>query len=99
MAKKMKLEEPLFIGLGVAALAKERAQDFLDYLVKEGKLAAKDQAKMRKELAARGKKEYRTMSGGYDKAVRETLKMLDIPTRSEFEALKRQVAGKKKKRS
>ncbi|TAK03809.1 hypothetical protein EPO34_01445 [Patescibacteria group bacterium] len=99
MAKKLKLEEPLMLGLGVASLAKERAADFLDYLLKEGKLAAKDQARMRKDLAARGKTEYRAMSTGYGKAVRETLKTLDIPTRSEFEALKRRVAGKKKKRS
>ncbi len=98
MANKLKLEEPLLIGLGIASLAKERTKDFLEFLMKEGKLAAKDQAKMRKKLVAQGEKEYRAMSKGYEKAVRETMNMLNVPTRSEFEALKRKVEGKKKRR-
>ncbi|MBI2551166.1 hypothetical protein HYV73_02360 [Candidatus Uhrbacteria bacterium] len=96
MAKKFTIEEPLLISLGVASLAKERAEDFLEFLMKEGKLAVEDQAKMRQKLAAQGEKEYQAMSKWYEKAVRETLKILNIPTRSEFESLKRKVTGKKR---
>ena len=96
MANKLKLEDTLLIGLGVASLAKGRMKEVLSYLAKQGKLATKDQAKMQKKLIEQGKREYTVLSKGYEKAVRQTLKMLNIPTRSEFEALKRTVARNKK---
>lgn len=95
MEKKIGLDEALLVGLGVAAMAKEQAEDFLNFLRKEGRLASKDQAKLRKQLVARGEKEYRAMTKGYGAAVKRTFEILNVPTRSEFEALKRKVEKKK----
>lgn len=95
MPKKIKLENTLLIGLGAASIAKERAQDFVDFVLKQGKLAAKDQKKLRSKLIKQGQREYASMSKAYEKAVRQTLAALNIPTRSEFEALKRKVSKKK----
>lgn len=96
MKKKISLQESLTLGMGIASIAKERAEDFIEYIAKEGKTAIKDQGKLRARLMARGEKEYHAMARGYDRAVRKTLKTLNVPTRSEFEALKRKVEGKKK---
>lgn len=96
MKNKISLQESLALGMGVAAVAKERAEDFIEYLAKEGKTAIKDQGRMRARLMARGEKEYAAMARGYDNAVRKALRALNVPTRSEFEALKRKVEGKKK---
>lgn len=89
-------EEALLAGLGVMSLAKGRVEEFIGSLVKDGKLAIKDQKNLRKRLIAEGQKEYRTMTRGYQKIVRETLKTLNVPTRSEFDALKRLVEKKRR---
>lgn len=90
------MQESLELGLGVASVARERAEEFVEYLAKEGKSAIRDQAKLRARLVARGEKEYRAMARGYENAVRKVLKAMSVPTRSEFEALKRKVEEKKK---
>ncbi|OGH73756.1 MAG: hypothetical protein A3C90_01145 [Candidatus Magasanikbacteria bacterium RIFCSPHIGHO2_02_FULL_51_14] len=95
-AKPVKIEDALLVGLGAAGVARERATDFFEYLIKEGKLAVKDKQKLRKKLTTKGEKELHMMTKVYESAVKSVLHTLNIPTRSEFEALKRRVGPKRK---
>jgi len=93
--KKMKTEDALYVGLGVASMAKDYFEDFLDFLQKEGKMMKKDRAGMSGKLKSAGKQEYDRMEKMYQTGVEKALKAMNIPTRKEFNALKAKVEGKK----
>lgn len=96
MAGKPLLEDAFLMSLGLASMAKERAAEVLEYMVKEGRLAAKDQAKLQKRLVAQGEKEYQAMRRSYEASLGTALKALNVPTRKEFEALKKKVEKRRK---
>lgn len=98
MPKSSPFEEALFLSLGAAATARERLTDFLDYLIKEGKAATTDRRKLQKQLEAKGQREYRKMKQVYEQSVQSALKTMGIPTRKEFEALRREMAKPKSRR-
>lgn len=80
MPKRDHVEESLFLGLGLASLLRGRMQAFLDFLVKEGKLAAKDQKKFRKQLVDAGEKEYGSLVKEYERYARGVMSALqDVP--------------------
>ena len=91
MSKPSPVEQALFLSLGAAATARERLTDFIDYLIKEGKAATTDRDKLMKQLNVKGEAEYKKMKKTYENAIHATLKAMDIPTRKEFEALRREV--------
>lgn len=73
-----------YASLGLAVLAKDQVEAVASALVKEGKLLAKDKGKFKKGLETKGQD-----------LMTAVWKNLDVPSRKEFEALKRQVAGKR----
>ena len=91
MSKSSPVEQALFLSLGAAATARERLTDFIDYLIKEGKSATPDRDKLMKQLNVKGEAEYKKMKKTYESAINASLKAMDIPTRKEFEALRKEV--------
>lgn len=91
MSKKPILEDAFILSLGLASIVKDRAADFVEFLVKEGKLAVKDRQKLRNQLASQGEKEFRMMKKVYEKSLATALKAMNVPTRKEFNALKKKV--------
>lgn len=91
MSKPSSVEQALFLSLGAAATARERLTDFIDYLIKEGKAATTDRDKLMKQLHAKGETEYNKMKKTYESAIHASLKAMDIPTRKEFDALRKEV--------
>ncbi|MFA5800650.1 MAG: hypothetical protein WC840_06910 [Candidatus Peribacteraceae bacterium] len=98
MSKPSPLEEALFLSLGAAATARERLTDFIDYLIKEGKTTTTDRRKLQKQLETKGRKEYRKMRQVYEQSVQSALRTMGIPTRKEFEALRREMTTSKTRR-
>lgn len=95
MPKRDQFEESLFLGLGFAALLRGRMQAFLDFLVKEGKLAVKDQKKFRKQLTDAGAKEYGSLVKDYEQYAKRVMGALkDVPGKAEHTKKK---SGKKAK--
>ncbi len=87
-------------GVGAVALTREKVEALVEDLVKRGEVAQKDKSSLLNEMlnsVEKGKQEVREF---VHKEMEKALKALDIPTRSEFEALKKQVnsrqAGKTK---
>lgn len=95
---KKKTEDVFLMGLGLLSMSKDRVSDMVDFFVQEGKLAMKDQKKLKKQLLTQGGKEYKKMMGMYEKTVQSTLKVMNVPTRKEFDALKKKVDGQSKKK-
>lgn len=53
--------EAVYIGLGIASLAKDEIEGVISYLSKKGKPLAKDYTKTKKELISNGKKEFESL--------------------------------------
>lgn len=83
------------MSLGLATFTKDRMAELLKAVEKKAGRALKEKAKTRKELIARGRKEYQSLTRAYERALHTALKTLDIPSRQEFDALKRKVGSKK----
>lgn len=92
--KQLNAEEMLYTGFGLAVMAKDQLDAFTSFLVKEGKLVAKDQGKFQKDLAKKGEGAYKKMKLEMEKTMSYVLKQMNMPTRKEFDALKRKVDGK-----
>ena len=88
-------KEILHLGLGLASLAKDQLETISSALLNEGKLLAKDQKHFKKDLETKGQLLYQQMLREMEKTNRTVLKKMNIPSRKEFEALKRQVTGKR----
>ncbi len=91
MKKFSKPEEAMLMSLGITTFTKDRFAELLKVFEKKAGLALKEKEKTRKELIARGKKEYQSLTRAYERALHNALKTLDIPSRKEFESLKRKV--------
>lgn len=96
------LVQKMFLaGLGAMALTKEKVEALVDDLVKRGEVAKKDQSKLLDEMLGSVEKGKQEIKEFVHKEMEKALKILDIPTRSEFEELKKKVnarpTGKAKK--
>ncbi|MBF8280245.1 MAG: hypothetical protein HW383_18 [Candidatus Magasanikbacteria bacterium] len=95
--KTTSLNEAVLLSLGLAALARERAEKLISALAKEGKTAWNNQAKLRAEIAKRGEKELQALLKTAQKAADDALKMMSATTQREFNALRKKVGGAKRK--
>jgi poly(hydroxyalkanoate) granule-associated protein len=85
------IKKMLLAGVGALALTKEKVEVIVDDLVKRGEVAQKDKSSLLNEMlnsVEKGKQEIREF---VHKEMEKIIQSLDIPTRSEFEALKKQV--------
>lgn len=80
-------EESMYLGLGIASLAKYQVENFLTFLVKEGKIFTKDHSKIRKQLTRSGEKEYKKLKKLMEKSL--------LAASQKIEATAHKVGGKK----
>jgi len=81
-------------GIGAAALTKEKIESLLDDLIKRGEIAREDKTSLLNEMLNSIEKGRQETHKFIRKELEIALKALDIPTRSEFEALKKQVKSR-----
>ena len=62
-------EETIYIGLGIASLAKDEIEGVISYLSKKGKPLAKDYTKTKNQLISNGKKEYESIKAFTEKTL------------------------------
>ena len=85
------IKKTMLVSAGLAAMTREKIEEMIDELVKKGELSEKEGKEMVDELVEKTKKYKKDMEGRVEKLVADTLKKLDIPTRSEVEELKKKV--------
>lgn len=90
------LRRVLMAGIGAAVLAQEEIEDFVNKLVERGEIAEGDARQLvndvvdsQKQMVQSGT---RRAEGALDKQLDGTLNRLNIPTKSEIEALSEQIA-------
>jgi poly(hydroxyalkanoate) granule-associated protein len=86
----------LLAGVGVVALAQEEAEAFVNKLVERGELAEKDGRQLIKDMMERRKKaaeEVEEEEVDLDVRIERILHRLNVPTKSDIDALSRQITA------
>ncbi len=96
MDMKDTLERLFTLGLGTIAVTKEKAEQVAKELMKEGQLNKKEADAMVKRLMKKGEESRQELDAAVERAIQGVMKKLDIPSRSEVEKLRAEVARLKK---
>jgi poly(hydroxyalkanoate) granule-associated protein len=109
---KVKVEEPaeeevnpllgmarkvLLAGMGAVVLTQEEMEKFVARLVERGEIAEKDGKKLVQDVLAKRKKEAQKAEDELSKRIEEQLDRLNIPTKSDIEALSAKITALTKK--
>jgi poly(hydroxyalkanoate) granule-associated protein len=81
----------ILAGIGLASLTREKAEEFAKELINRGELSENDKAKFVKDVMDQTEKSKTELEKKIEKSLEEILAKLNIPTRKEFEELKKKV--------
>ncbi len=87
------LRKVLLAGIGAVALAQEEAEDLVNRLVERGEIAEQDGRKLVKDLRERRKKTTAKAEDELDKRVEELLSRMNVPTKTDLEALSAKISA------
>jgi len=91
------IERMFLAGVGALTLTKEKAEKTMGDLVKKGEVAKKDQPEFVKRLLERGKASRAEIEKIVEKTVKNVLDKLNVPTKSDIDALMKKTEELKKK--
>jgi len=83
--------------IGAVALAQEEVEDFVNKLVERGEIAEKDGKKLIRETMEKRKKEAKKAEDQLDKRMEEIMDHMNVPTKSDIEALSAKISALTKK--
>jgi poly(hydroxyalkanoate) granule-associated protein len=87
----------LLASIGAVALAQEEVEDFVNKLVERGEIAEKDGKKLIRETMEKRKKEAKKAEDQLDKRMEEILDRMNVPSKSDIEALSAKISALTKK--
>lgn len=82
----------LLASLGAAVLTKDKAMEFLEQSVAQGKMSTQEAERLAEELVAESKRQARAWGDKASQAVDKAAVALNLVQRSELEALERRLA-------
>jgi len=85
------IKKSMLIGVGLAALTREKIENTVDELIKKGEISEKEGKEAIDELMEKSKEFKKELTEKVEKAVADAIKKLNIPTRKEFAELKNKV--------
>ncbi len=87
----------LLAAIGAIALAQDEIEDFVDRLIERGEIAEKDGRKLVREVMDRRQKTSKDTEAEMVKRVESVLDRLNVPTKSDIEALSEKITTLTKK--
>jgi polyhydroxyalkanoate synthesis regulator phasin len=87
----------LLASIGAVALAQEEMEEFVNRLVERGELAEKDGKNLVREMMERRKKGAQKAEDMMDKRMEDLLSRMNIPSKSDIDALSARIAALSKK--
>lgn len=90
-------EKILDLELGILSITSEKIKPVIDELVEKGEMTRGEAKEYIDELAKKGKKNKKKIRGEAEKAIKNYLNELDIPTREELKELKSEIKELKEK--
>lgn len=91
------IERLINAGFGAIAITKEKAEKIVEELVKKGEVTKKDKPEFVKNLVEKGKEGRAEIEKLVEKSMTNVLNKLNIPTKSDIDALMKKIdrLGKK----
>ena len=83
--------------MGAMALAQEELEQFVGKLVERGEIAEKEGKKLVREAMEKRKKETKKAEGELDKRMEEILARMNVPSKSDIDALSAKITALTKK--
>jgi len=83
--------------MGAVALAQEELEQFINKLVERGEIAEKDGKKLVHEAMDKRKKETKKAEGEVDKRMEDLLGRMNVPSKSDIDALSAKITALTKK--
>ncbi len=87
----------LLASIGAVALAQEEVEHFVNKLVERGELAEQDGKKLVRDVMEKRKKEAKKAEDEVDKRLEELLARMNVPTKSDIDALSAKITALTKK--
>lgn len=87
----------LLASIGAVALAQDELEEFVNKLVERGEIAEKDARKLVQDLREKRSKGAARAEEELSKRIEEILKRMDIPTKSDIQALSAKITALTKK--
>ncbi len=87
----------LLAGIGAVALTQEEVERFVGKLVERGEIAEQDGKKLVGDVMERRKKEAKKAEGELDKRLEDLLDRMNVPTKSDIDALSVKITELSKK--
>ncbi len=93
------IKKTILTGLGLASLTKEKAENLVKDLIKEGEVSEGEGSKLVKELLEKMEDNKKTMEKQVEKTVHGMLKKLNMPSRKDIVGLNNKIEKLDKKLS
>lgn len=90
------IEKIITLGLGTIAVTKEKAEEVVKELMKEGQINRKEADQMVKKLMKKGEASKKELHSTVESTIHQVMKKLNVPTRSEMNKLRAEIAQLKK---
>ncbi len=91
------IKKTILTGLGLASLTKEKAENLVKDLIKEGEVSEGEGSKLVKELLKKVEDNKKTMEKKIEKTVCDVLKKMNIPNRKDITDLSSKIEKLEKK--
>jgi polyhydroxyalkanoate synthesis regulator phasin len=93
------IKKTLMAGVGAAVATRDRVQEGLEDLVRQGKITAEEARQAAERIAQEGKREFESASDRIGKNVRELLARTDTKVHSRIQELEARVAALERKKA
>jgi polyhydroxyalkanoate synthesis regulator phasin len=87
----------VFLGLGLLAFTKEKAEALVDELIKRGEAEQSKRSETVNDILSKAKEFEADVEERIQKQIAKTLEKLNIPTKNDFEELKKELKALAKK--
>jgi polyhydroxyalkanoate synthesis regulator phasin len=81
----------LNLGIGAVAMTADKAEKLVNELIEKGDIERKESHDLKERIIKRGEEARKELDKNVEKRVQQALKKLNIPTRKEFNDLKKKL--------
>lgn len=85
------IKKGVLLGLGVLAMTKEKAEEITDELIQKGQATKENRHQLIDDLLSRAKKLETDLESLINKQIKITIEKLGIPTKKDFDDLKKKI--------
>jgi polyhydroxyalkanoate synthesis regulator phasin len=81
------IKKAMLLGLGVVSLTKEKAEEFVDDLIKRGEVSKEEKFKIVEELLKEAEQQKKELVGKLTVAMQKVIVDLGLPTKKDLDAI------------